>query len=81
MSIHLYTDKIVFDSYEDYNAAKELGLKTIEIGEPNYEVVDGLLTGRFSVHHGFNTEMIAEFASLGISLSAQPNLAEVYNLV
>lgn len=58
--------KIIFNTYTDYNQAKELDLKTIVIGEPIIEIVDGLLTGRFIVDHQFTQAQHEELASHGL---------------
>ena len=59
--------QIIFDTFEDFNAAKLLPLTTISIGEPIYErTEEGLLTGRFIIDHQFTVEQLAELAANGI---------------
>lgn len=63
--------KIIFETFEDFNAAKQLELTTVAIGEPIYETIDGLLTGRFIVDHQFTSEQLEELAENGIEIQPE----------
>lgn len=63
--------RIIFDTFEAYNEAKQLPLETISIGEPVYETADGLLTGRFIVDHQFTAEQVEELAGHGIGVERE----------
>ena len=55
--------QIIFNTFENYNAAKQLPLTTFVVGEPIYErTPEGLLTGRFIIDHQFTAEQLAELA-------------------
>jgi len=75
--------QIIFETFEDYNAAKQLPLTTIAFGEPIYEVSEGLLTGSFIVDHQFTGEQLAELAGFGIEpeVEIQPELEIVEEIV
>lgn len=65
--------RITFDTFQEYNAAKELPLETFVIGSPIFETdSEGLLTGRFIVDHQFTEAQLAELAGKGIEVDAEP---------
>ena len=63
--------RIVFDTYVAFNEAKQLPLTTITIGEPIYETIDGLLTGRYIIDHQFTPEQLAELNANGLTPEAE----------
>jgi hypothetical protein len=59
--------RIIFETFEKFNAAKALELTTITIGSPIFETdAEGLLTGRYIVDHQFTAEQLEELSDYGI---------------
>ncbi len=48
-------------------------IQSFTFGEPIYETVDGLLTGRFIIDHAFTPEQLAELAANGLQPDVEIN--------